>query len=124
MVLSAKVLSDVNSVNSFEYVGQLEVVEGDPFTLYFQLMDSSKDLRYVPASSATLSVVLTNIDTAKRVTRSATQPYPGDLSIWALSVLASDPIAAGTITAKLTLVESGVTRNGSVINAIAVSPKG
>ncbi len=124
MVLSAKVLTDVNSVNSFEYTERLATVEGDPFTLYLQLFDSAKGLRYVPAADATLSVVLDNINTARRVTRSATQPYEGDLSIWSVPVLSTDTLAAGTVSIRLTLVEGGVTRKGLVINAIAVTPQG
>jgi hypothetical protein len=123
MVLSAKILTDVNSVNSFEFVERLQVVEGDAFSLYLQLADSSKGLRYVPAVGSTLTVVLDNIDANKKVSRSATQPYSGDGSIWSVSVLSSDPILAGTVHVKLTLVESGSTRKGIVLNAIAVNPK-
>lgn len=130
MLLSARMLSDVQNVNSFEYVDQVEFMEGDTLYIYFQLIDATQDRpdqgftpsgrRYVPQSGSTLQVVLNNIDDAKRVTRTATQAFPNaDNSIWKVQVLSGDKIA-GTVQMKLALTESGATKNALVKGALRV----
>lgn len=131
MILSARFLTNVGSVNDFGYTQNVEFTEGDAVDVYFQLIDSTKDQgaegfkpsgrRFMPASGATLTALVDNIDTAKQVTRSCTQPYANDPSIWLLTLLATDAIK-GTANLKLTLVESSVTRRALVKNAIRVYP--
>jgi len=111
-------LIDMCSVNSFVYASEIQGVQGDPVDLYFQLVDLEKNtaqsgfypggLRYMPPASSTLQVVFKNVDTAKIVTRYASQPYAQDTSIWKVSVLATDPIA-GTVNIKFVLTEPGAT---------------
>jgi len=133
MLLSARMLDSVGSVNIFEYVDQVSFMEGDTVDLFFQLIDLSKDKainqfkpagrRYIPVAGATMSVVLDNIDDDIKVTRVATQPFAGDPSIWKVSVLASDKIR-GTVALSITLTESGVVKRGRVETAVAISPSG
>jgi hypothetical protein len=114
MLLSCRFLNDVGSVNSFEYVSQVEIYAGDTQTLYFQLIDASLDRpeqgfqpsgrRYMPAAGASLVVTLMNVDDAKKVVRTATQPYPQDPSIWSIPILATDPLL-GSINLKMVLTE-------------------
>lgn len=114
MLLSARILKDVCSVNSFEYDSQAQWTVGDSTYLYFQLIDSSLDTslqghsppgrRYVPADSSSLSVVLENIDDAKKITRSAVQPYANDGSIWRLTIYSTD-VLRGAPQMRLTLTE-------------------
>lgn len=133
MLLSARVLNDVASVNSFEYASNVAWMEGDATTLYFQLIDASLDTdmagfnpsgrRYMPATGATLSVQLQNIDDAKVVNRTATQPFAGDASIWSIQILATDALH-GMPQMLLTLVEpdglSTKTTRGLVKNGIKI----
>lgn len=122
MLLSARMLDNVANVNTFSYVDQIEYYSGDPKVIYFQLIDASKNksiagfnpsgMRYVPAAGATLSVEFVNIDDSKKTTKTATQPYSGDLSIWTVSLGALDTGVSGTVSIKLTLTESPSVRHG------------
>lgn len=130
MLLSALYLVDVGSVNIFNYANEASFSAGDTTTVYFQLIDASVNKaadgwvpsgrRYMPAAGSTLSVTLVNIDDAKQITRFATQPFAQDSSIWALSILASDNIGAGTIEVHLSLSQAGVVTNGAVCSPIRV----
>jgi hypothetical protein len=132
MLLSCRILDGVSSANDFEYKPQAEWVEGTPTTVYLQLIDVSKDRaskgfspagrRYVPAAGATLQVVVESIDDAKTITRTATQPFATDGSIWSFSVLATDTIK-GTATIRLRLSQSGVITYGSAIKAVSIIPQ-
>lgn len=137
MLLSARFLQDVQNVNSFRYVIQPSLMEGDAATIYFQLIDASLDRamegfspagrRYMPVTAATLSCVLVNIDQTIQITRAATQPYTQDKSIWTLPILATDGIK-GTVTLQLALTEpavpSGTTITRALINnAINIWPR-
>ena len=119
MKLSARVLNSVVSVNSFTETEELEFHVGDPTTLYLQLVDLDQrpscqgynppGRRYMPTAGATLAVTFINIDSAKQFIRSATQPYAQDPSIWAIPVLATDPLA-GTVDIKVILTEGTTTK--------------
>lgn len=116
MKLSVRFLNDVANANSYEYAESVEFTAGDNQTVYLQLIDASLDRveqgfnppgrRYVPAAGAVLSVTLGNIDDAKKVTRSATQPFANDPSIWTIPVLPTDPLR-GTVRVSLVLTEAG-----------------
>jgi hypothetical protein len=133
MLLQARMLTDVQSVNSFRYSPQNQVqwTVGDTLYVYFQLIDASLDRsmegfnpagrRYVPASGATLSVVIGSLDLAKQVTRAASQPYFQDPSIWRVSILATDTIK-GTSPLKLTLTEGTKVTTGQTQNALLIWP--
>jgi hypothetical protein len=133
MRLSARFLKDCSSVNSYESDTQWSWTEGDSPDLYLQLIDANLDLptqgfspsgrRYIPAANATLLIMIENIDDAKKVTRYATQPFPGDGSIWKLSILATDPIR-GSPQLRMTLNESGKITSALVRCGVKVSPSG
>jgi len=116
MLLSCRFLTDVAGVNTFQVSPQAEINAGDAQTLYIQLIDASLDRadqgfspagrRYMPPAGSTLSLLFSNIDDAKKLTRAATQPFSLDPSIWAIPILSTDPLA-GTVTLKATLVEPG-----------------
>jgi len=125
-------LKDVQNVNSFEADTELNWTEGDTLDIYFQLVDLSLDRpdqgfmpsgrRYVPASGATLSCVLENLDDAKKLTRTATQPFAQDGSIWKLSILATDKVR-GTPQLRITLTEGAKVTRGLAKLAIKVWPQ-
>jgi hypothetical protein len=126
MLLTARPLINVSDVNSWEYADEVKFTQGDQVFVYFQLIDSQKDKtlkmpgkRYVPATGATLLATLNSIDINKTYTKVATQPFPGDLSIWRIQVLASDTIV-GTLSMKLVLTESGISTYGVVKNMLSV----
>ena len=81
----------------------------------WQLQESG----YVPATSATLQCLVESIDDSKKITRFATNPFPGDTSIWKLDFLASDTIR-GTANIRLKLTEGAVVRTGLLKSALRI----
>lgn len=136
MLLSCRILDDVSGVNSYEYSSQLQITEGDTPDIYIQLINNALNRpdqgfvpsgrRYCPSgtTSNTLSVTLDNIDDAKKYTKTATQPFDQDKSIWKITLTSSDKIR-GTVGLKLTLTEtSGATvktTKGLLQSAIGVT---
>lgn len=127
-------LSNVGSVNIFDYVDQTEATEGDVYRVYFQLIDATQDKalkgfkpagrRWAPAAGATLTATLNNIDDAKVLTRGAVQAFPTlDASIWYVQVLATD-FVRGTVDIALVLNESGVLTRGVIKAAVSVASQG
>jgi hypothetical protein len=131
MLLSARLLKDVNGANSFEATDEISWTEGDQLDLYFMLVDASLDLsnqgfyppgrRYIPAAGAILSVRLDNVDANMQVRRMASQPFPLDGSIWKVSILSSDHIR-GTPQMWLNLIEGTRTTSGLVQMGLHVHP--
>ncbi len=129
MLLSARILRDCANVNSFEYSNSAQFTKGDVVDVYFQLIDASLDTasenfippgrRYMPAAGATLQIVVENIDDAIKVTRTVSQPFTNDLSIWKVSFFASDSIS-GTANLRLTLVEGAKVTKGLLKNAFRI----
>jgi len=127
MLLSARFLLDVANVNSYEHAAQLEFNAGDAQVIHLQLIDAALDRaeqgfspagrRYMPPAGSTLQLTMLNIDDAKKVTRFATQPYAQDPSIWAVSILATDPLK-GSVSLKLVLAEPGRTLNASLVPGV------
>jgi hypothetical protein len=132
VLLSARILKNVNGVNAFEHAPVMEFTEGDGPTIYFQLVDSTSDRaeqgffppgrRYVPNVGATLQCVLHHIDDARKVTRFASQPFPQDTSIWALTLLPTDTIR-GTTDMLLTLTEGSRVTRGALRSSISAHPQ-
>lgn len=114
MQLGSRFLNNVGGINQFDRADSITFTAGTDQQIYLVLVDASLDRtdqefnppgrRYCPPATSVLTVTLVNIDTAKVVTRVASQPFAGDLSIWTFPVLNSDPLD-GTVTINLTLVE-------------------
>lgn len=132
MLLSARFLIDVANVNSYEHASAVEFNEGDTQTIYLQLIDASVDRaeqgfspagrRYMPPADTTLRVQLLNIDDEKKITRFASQPFPEDPSIWAVSILPSDPLK-GTVSMAFVLTEEDRTLNASLVPGLVLRVK-
>ncbi len=126
MLLSARWLQNVSTVNDWDFCDKVEFSEGDPVTVYLQLTDVSRDKplgrRYVPEDDSTLQVTITNLDNAKAYAKTATQPYPTtDPSIWSFSISANDAVK-GTPSIQLMLTEGAVVRRVLLKAAIRVAP--
>lgn len=127
MILSGRILGNVANANNFTYEDAVEFTEGDTLYVFIQLIDTTLDKadqgfkpagrRYAPAAGSTLSVVINNIDTAKTYTKTATQPFATDASIWRISISSSDAIV-GTSDMKLTLTETAVVTRGIIKSGI------
>jgi hypothetical protein len=134
MLLSCRMLNNVVDVNTFDHVSEVRFTQGDGPTVYFQLIDGTKNRiedgfnpsgrRYMAATGATLSVLVDTLDDAKKITRVATQPFAQDPSVWALTFMATDTVR-GTVVLRLTLTEGAkITRGASQIGAVEIDPQG
>ncbi len=125
MLLRARLLNNVTTVNSFVPVQDLEYTAGSNFVVNFQLFDRTQlpstggwnpdGLRYCPAAGSTLVVTLAAVDQAYALTRIAIQPYPTlDASMWQLVFLPTDFPNGGTFSWSMILTEPGpVISNGT-----------
>lgn len=131
MILGIRPLNAVANVNTFEYTNTFQFTESDGPALYFQLIDSTLDSptqgfspsgrRYCPIVGATLQCTVVSIDTAKTVTRFASQAFTTDTSIWKLQLQSTDTIR-GTADLKLVLTESGQITRGTAPRIILAIP--
>jgi hypothetical protein len=130
MLLSARTLYAVSDVNSWDSSGlEVKFTEGDTLDVYLVLIDAGKDQdnkprgrRYVPASGATLSVIIKSVDDSKTLTKTATQPFSNDGSIWKFTVNGTDALK-GTYSLQLVLTQSSVATYGFVSNALSIISK-
>lgn len=132
MLLSANLLTNVQTVNSFQFTSQITLNQGDTQNIYIQLKDASQNtlmggwnpsgLRYMPAPNSTVTVGLTNIDDALSIVgRPSTQPYPtSDPSIWYMPLLASDSGLCGTCDLIITLIQNGVQSTARIPAAVLI----
>jgi hypothetical protein len=126
-------LNNVASANAFAWADQVEFTQGDTVDIYFQLIDATLDKavkgfkpggrRYMPAAGATLSVKVDNIDDNIAITRSCSQPFVQDPSIWKLTVVGTDKIV-GTCALVLTLNEAGKITTGRTEAVVQVYGQG
>jgi hypothetical protein len=130
MLLSARLLNNVTDVNHFDSVMAQEMNQGGQTQVYFQLIDLSQDCersprgrRYVPGAGAMLSVIVQHLDNAKKLVKTATQPFPTtDPSIWSFVINSTDTSVRGTVDLVLTLSEGTVVRNCRLQGALRVTP--
>ncbi len=130
MLLSARILNNCTSVNSWDWAEEAQFTQGDTADIYFMLVDATRDKavnhfepagrRYVPAAGATMSCIVENINDAVRIVRAAVQPFAQDPSIWKLSILGTDTIL-GTCALALTLNESGKLTRGRIEAAVLIN---
>ncbi len=128
MLLSARLLNNVSSVNSYDSSFSTKFTEGDTVDIYLQLIDLNKDTssnpsgrRFVPATGAALTVTVKSVDTAKTLNKVCTNPYSGDLSIWKFSLNSTD-LAKGTFSLQLALTEGAVITRVRTDAALLVVP--
>lgn len=68
MNFAVKLLDKVSDVNHFSEVEVIELIRGNPYSLYFRVVQPNKDsLRYVPAASSTGLVKFKHTNDAKRL---------------------------------------------------------
>lgn len=114
MNFAVKLLDNVCNVNDFGQVDSIELIRGNPYRLYFQVVQPNKDgLRYVPSTPFSGLVKFQHTDNAKKISRAAVNPFPEDTSIWYVDLLATDEIQFNSMTFQLT---EGTTPNQKIYN--------
>lgn len=120
MKLSAKFLKNVADVNCFQYVTQWDISEGSAQRLYFQVVDKLKeDLRYLSQATATsIDVIFLSVESDEEITKTATQAFADDKSIWYIDLDADEVPNSGAV--KFTITEDGDEKKFKVEQAIVV----
>jgi hypothetical protein len=136
MRLNAKILRNVNNVNSWVYANQAFMSEGQANTLYIQFvdLDQSSDpsveksqsfpqfpVRYIP-QGATIGAEATfpALEDSEEFTVTGTQPFAQDRSIWKFDLSAVQVPSSGNVEIKLT--EDGISKSFKIKNAIQLDP--
>lgn len=133
MRLEVKMLSRSSSVNALKYVSTVDFARGETLNLMFQLFDADTGIRYVPATGATLQVQIPRYleyvptmqdeptPTDYSLNQAATQPFPGDSSIWMTPLTAAQTAKMTSQNAKFVLTEGSTITIASVKYAIRVA---
>ena len=129
MVLTLLPLNAVASVNVWQFDDVVAFTEGDPTSAYFMLVDSTVDRsrtpagkRYIPATAATMTCAIEAMDDTKKISRSASNPFPDDRSIWKLDFYSTDSLR-GTAGIRFTLTEGTAVRTGYAKSVLRVQSK-
>lgn len=123
MRLSAVPIITWCNVNDFTTGNQWIIRQGDPNTLYYQLVDlDHNSSRYIAGvgtanQPASMTVTFSSIDDDQIVQIPATQD-PNDGSIWAFNISPTQHIFGGNV--KFSLTEGSATRTFFVMNMMAV----
>ena len=135
MRLSAKILKNVNSVNSWQFTSQCFMQEGSSNTLYIKLVDldqvtgivSEKStanpenpIRYISqANTVVAQATFDSLDTDSQFTITGIQPFSNyDKSIFKFELTANQIPNSGNLI--ITLIEDNISRKFVVRNAIIV----
>lgn len=119
MLLSARILSNLANVNTYQVAEAVQFRQGDAVSVYLQLTDASVQdcqggRRYVPADGAVLQISILPLDCgAKIINRVADQPFDGDASIFNFQILPTDGLR-GTQDLNFRLIEGNTVRTGVI----------
>lgn len=124
MVLSSKILKNVDGLNSWQHADSWTLgrdgEQGEPATLYFQLVDQDREsIRYIPSNTATLQVTFPSLNDDLILTKTAQIAFVDDRSIWKVDILATDLPNGGVV--RFALTDGGVTRRWSVTGALKIN---
>ena len=115
MYLSLQVLNSDAILNSFQDIGILKFTNGDDVVLIMRLWQPDKNIRYIPASGATITCDFKKSDNTT-IAKTATIPFADDRSI--IQFTLSNTETPDIITQNL-LVE--VDEGGSISHAFKQS---
>ena len=123
-MLTANVLNGDASLNSFIIIGSASFLPGEALTLVFRLIDSDKNLRYIPPidSVITFSFEKTDgTDLQKSVTLSAGYEFERDLSMIKIEFTSSETeeLVGGNVLFDLDLGGAGTIRKGLIQAALS-----
>jgi hypothetical protein len=134
MRLNAKILKNVNNVNSWQSTNQAYMSEGQPNTLHLQIIDldvttavdgekspafPQYPMRYLSqATVLAVTVTFPSVDDDAEFDIVGSQAFVDDKSIWRFNLSAAQIPASGYIKVKVT--EDGIDKSFMVRNAVSV----
>lgn len=125
MRLTSVPIKNYQSVNSFDVEERWDTRQGDANVLVFRIVDLDQEgLRYLTQTASpgySMAVTFPTVHQNKSLVLTATPVAPlFDLSLWQVTVAATQQIYSGAVSFALT--EGAAVRNWSVDNMIAVEP--
>ena len=136
MRLSAKILKNVTGINRWEYASQAIVAEGQPNTVYIQLVDLEHSfkqekseafpefpIRYISsATTITMQAFFSALVDDEQITITGQQAFANDKSIWKFELAANQVPKSGSL--KITMIEDGVSKTFLIQQAISTEVLG
>jgi len=134
VILSAKILTNVASVNQWNYCQEAQLFEGQANEFYLQLVDLSKNIdigsaigeisdhpiRYIPQGTrVSLKASFSSVDDTEEFEINATQPFSDDGSIWKIQIPSTQLPKSGNF--QITLTEDGISKTVNLKSAISVN---
>lgn len=126
MILGIRLLDNVTDVNHFKIVESIKLRLGEANTIFIQLVDLSQNkdgdpegLRYIPQGAVNKVIIeFPSLNDANSFSRIASQPFPGDSSIWSVDILETDVPISGNII--VTVEEDGKKKRAIAELALSV----
>lgn len=130
MFLGLRLLESVADVNRWSTTAVITAVTGDPQEVYVQLVDRNRltgcvegqaAARYMPAVGASMELTFESLDAAKRVVKTAVQPFALDPSIWQVTLTPTESLKLmGTVSLSFALTEGTRVARGRVPAALLI----
>jgi hypothetical protein len=136
MRINAKIIKNVNNVNSWVFANQAFMTQDQANTMYIQIvdLDQSSDpsveksqsfpqfpVRYIPqGTSVGIEATFPALEDDEKFTITGTQPFAQDRSIWRFDLSAVQVPSSGNVDFKLT--EDGSSKSFKVKNAVQLDP--
>jgi hypothetical protein len=108
MTAGFRILDNVCNLNSFREADEITLRRGEATEICFMLKsvdnscEEAKEIRYIPPTGSTVTVTFNHIDSNKVITRTATQKYSDDKSIYSVPILATDRLSFNSMSVKVT----------------------
>lgn len=119
MRLTSKIIKNYVNLNAWEYSDMAYVREGEANTVYFQLVDLDRGIRYLsPESTLSINVVFPSIRSDRVFTVAATQVSPDDKSIWKVFLTPTQLPASGPM--KFEFTENAAVKKWVVYHTLSV----
>lgn len=130
MRLGFRVLDSSSLLNNLQYLNQRIIYPGETTDIYVQLVDlntvtdkSQWGTRWMPAVGATLSAKINSVNDLFTLSKTLTQPFAQDSSIWKFSLLATETANMAGINMDLTLTEGANVSIARGFNVIIMQPQ-
>lgn len=122
MKLGIQMLDGESTLNNLIQINQLELSPGETATAMFQLINATTKQRYMPSSGATMTARMVNSNGANTISKTPTQPFADDKSIWSFSLNTTDTAKLSGVNLEIVLTEGAVIKKTWAQSVIVVSP--
>ncbi len=122
MKLGIQMMDADSTLNNLIPLNQMELSPGETATVLFQLINSINHQRYMPASGATMTARMVSNNNANIISKSPTQPFADDKSIWSFPLSATDTVKVAGVNLEIVLTEGANIKKVWAQSVIIVSP--